>query len=241
MARKRIIIVKRSIQDLTKVLVRNYQFTLAFYIHHKMGLGIAEIHRLCLHYINTTLQRHMKHDVEVDVDDRRRKNLGRAIKTTVRDFWQIIPTLQTLRRSVGMFSSTDIFRRLSTWMQQYQIERQTCPAWAWLWVPPVQEKGCPTAQDLPKGIEICLKMQGIITKLLDRSDIFLSWWGCWVHKTYPCQQTRTPRTRMWRKKGKELHKKCSVKCKKEGTEGRMYGQDYGFHFPWHRCTECFLY
>ena len=178
MARKRIIIVKRSIQDLTKVLVRNYQFTLAFYIHLKMGLGIAEIHRLCLHYINTTLQRLMKHDVEVDVDDRRRKNLGRAIKTTVRDFWQIIPTLQTLRRSVGMFSSTDIFRRLSTWMQQYQIERQTCPAWAWLWVPPVQEKGCPTAQDLPKGIEICLKMQGIITKLLDRSNIFLSWWGC---------------------------------------------------------------
>ena len=43
----------------------------------------------------------------------------------------------------------------------------------------------------------------------------------WVHKTDPCQQERTPRTCMWRKKREGLHQECSTKDKKEGTVGRM--------------------
>ena len=37
----------------------------------------------------------------------------------------------------------------------------------------------------------------------------------------PCQQARTPRTCMWRKKGEKLHQECSTKDKKERTVGHM--------------------
>ena len=50
----------------------------------------------------------MKQDIEVDLDNSCRNNLGRPRKTTVYDCRQIIGTLQSLRRSVGTFSLTDI-------------------------------------------------------------------------------------------------------------------------------------
>ena len=50
----------------------------------------------------------MKQDIEVNLDNSRRKNLGRPRKTTVCDCRQVIGTLQSLRRSVGTFSLTDI-------------------------------------------------------------------------------------------------------------------------------------
>ena len=36
-----------------------------------------------------------------------------------------------------------------------------------------------------------------------------------------CQQARTPRICMWRKKGEGLHQECNTKGKKEGTGRRM--------------------
>ena len=78
------------------------------YLHHEMESGIAEIHRCYPQYPKTTLYWHMKQETEVDLDNIRHKNLGRPWKTTVSDCRQIIGTLQSLRRSVGTFSLTDI-------------------------------------------------------------------------------------------------------------------------------------
>ena len=75
------------------------------YLQHKMGLGIAEIHRCYPQYPKTTLYYwHMKQLAEVDLGNSRHKNLGRPWKTTVCDCRQIIGTLQSLRRSVGTLS-----------------------------------------------------------------------------------------------------------------------------------------
>ena len=74
-----------------------------------MGLSIAEFHLCYPQYSNTTLYYwQMKQDVELYLDKNRQNNLGRPRKTTVCDFLQIIATLKSLRRSVGMFSLTDI-------------------------------------------------------------------------------------------------------------------------------------
>lgn len=50
-----------------------------------MGLSIEEIHRRYPRYAKTTLYRHTKQGVEVDVDDSRHKNPGRPRKTTFCD------------------------------------------------------------------------------------------------------------------------------------------------------------
>ena len=78
------------------------------YLHHEMGLGIVEIHRRYPQYPKTCLYRHMKQELEVDEGDSQHKSSWWPRKATVRDCWQIIRTLQSLRRSVGMFSFTNI-------------------------------------------------------------------------------------------------------------------------------------
>ena len=40
-----------------------------------------------------------------------------------------------------------------------------------------------------------------------------------MHKRNPKRNARTSRTRMWKKKGESVHKKCTAKGKKEGTGG----------------------
>ena len=43
----------------------------------------------------------------------------------------------------------------------------------------------------------------------------------WTHKTHPCEQARTHRTRMWRRRGEGLSQQCSAKGKKEGVGGKQ--------------------
>ena len=88
------------------------------YVLQKSTIGIPNILRLC------TLYWHMKHDVEVDVDDSCHKNPGRSRKATVCDCWQIVPTLQSLRRSVNTFSFTDIHEIVD---MNVTISKKTCP------------------------------------------------------------------------------------------------------------------
>ena len=97
------------------------------YLHHKMGLGTAEIYRCYPQYPKTTLYWHMKQDAEVDVEDSCHKNSGRRRKTTVCDCRKIIGTLQSLRRSVDTFSFRYIQEAVdmnATILNNYQ----TCPA-----------------------------------------------------------------------------------------------------------------
>lgn len=44
------------------------------YLHHEIGLGIAEIYRHYLQYSKTTLYQHMKQEVWADVDESCLKN-----------------------------------------------------------------------------------------------------------------------------------------------------------------------
>ena len=43
----------------------------------------------------------------------------------------------------------------------------------------------------------------------------------WAHKTNPCEQARSSRTRTWRQKGEGLSIHCTAKGRKEGSGGSM--------------------
>ena len=72
-----------------------------------------------------------------------------------------------------------------------------------------------------KRLKLAQKCNALIINFWTERISFFSWLASWVHKTDPCQQARTPRTCMWRKKGERLHQECSTKDKKERTVGQM--------------------
>ena len=84
-------------------------------------------------------------------DENCHKNPGQPRKATVCDCRQIIWTLESLRRSVGTFSFTNIQEAIKmNAITSKKTNFQTCPSWARLWVPPDHQcKGALTSGDLP--------------------------------------------------------------------------------------------
>ena len=76
-------------------------------------------------------------------------------------------------------------------------------------------------QDLGKRLTFALKCKKLSSTFWTEGISFYLDGTGWVHKTDPCGQTRTYRTRMWRKRGEGLNQECSAKGRKEGSGGRM--------------------
>ena len=85
------------------------------FIHHKMELGIAEIHHCYTQYAKVTLYRQMKLYIELEVGNSYHKNSVQQRKASVSDFRLIIGTLKSLGKTADTFLQ-QIPRRVPTWM-----------------------------------------------------------------------------------------------------------------------------
>ena len=173
-------------------------------------------------YSRTTIYRHSKIlNGNMDVDSRH-KNTGRRPKLTQRDGRKLVNSLLKLRKSVGNCASSEIQREAG--IDERHVSNRTvrrCLKKQGYKYTQCRRKGQLFTDDLKKRVQFARKCNKLPETFWQGGVAFYLDGTGWVHKTDPCKQVRTYRTRMWKKSGESLARECTAKDKKEGSAGKI--------------------
>lgn len=191
------------------------------FLHKEQNMGIAKICKMFPEYPKGTLYVHMKKDLMQEHCDKRKNNTGRPRKTNDRDERKIVQTLKKLRSTVGTFTSTDI-QNMSGFDQQISNRsvRRVLNKHGYGYYQ-CRKKGMLSREDLQKRLQFARKCKKLPADFWTEGLSFYLDGTGWVHKTDPCLNAMTHRTRTWRQRGEGLSRECTAKGRKEGTGGKM--------------------
>ena len=85
-----------------------------------------------------------------------------------------------------------------------------------------RKKGLLSRGDLKRRLAFARKVKRLLPSEFWKDGVAFYLDGVsWAHKTNPCEQARSSRTRTWRQKGEGLSIHCTAKGRKEGSGGSM--------------------
>ena len=140
----------------------------------------------------------MKQSILDQAEDKRHENTGRPRKLDERDERSILRQLHDLRDTVGTSSSKDIQVASSISNVCNRTVRRVLKKHGYGYYQ-CRKKGMLSKQDLGKRLAFALKCKKLSSTFWTEGILFYLDGTGWVHKTDPCGQTRTYRTRMWMK------------------------------------------
>ena len=190
------------------------------YLHQDLGLPLREVQKRYPKLSKTSIYRHMKKAIGASSKDGRKKNKGRPPKLTDRDVRHIEASLQKLREDIGDLFSTDVQRDCNVTKVSNRTVRRSLAKKGYKFSQ-CRKKGQLTKEDCTKRLHFARRCKKIPEKLWTEGISFYLDGTGWVHKTNPSMNTRTSRTRTWKKKGESLSRHCTAKGKKEGVGGKM--------------------
>lgn len=190
-------------------------------LHQECGYGIAKLQKKFPDFPKTTIYRHMKKPIGNIKPDKRKNSCGAPHKLSQRNQRQIMRSMNTLMNDIGTFSSVDLQkhaglvgtcsnRTVRRFLNKNNYGYYQC-----------RKKGQMTPEDLEKRLLFCKKCKQLPDDFWEKGISFYLDGTGFAHKTNPCMNARTTRTRMWRKRGEGLKRKYTAKGKKEGTGGRV--------------------
>ena len=190
------------------------------YLHQDLKLPLKELQKRYPSYSKTSLHRHSKKPIGVLTVDGRHANKGRPQKLSERDVRHLESSLLKLLEDVGDLFSTDVQRDCSEWKVSNRTVRRTLGKKGYKFSQ-CRKKGQLSKEDCVKRLKFAHRCQKIPEQMwTDGISFYLDGTG-WVHKTNPSMNTRTSRTRTWKKDGESLSIHCTAKGKKEGVGGKM--------------------
>ena len=95
------------------------------------------------------------------------------------------------------------------------------------------EKLRETTGDLKRRLTFVRKVKRLLPSEFRKDGVAFYLDGVsWAHKTNPCEQARSSRTRTWRQQGEGLPIHCTAKGRKEGSGGWMVKLKAHNHLFW---------
>ena len=167
-------------------------------MHQMLGVGLGALQKKFPKYTRITLYRHSKKKVG-DVDkpvDKRSRNGGRPKKLSDRDERAILRSLHSLRESVGTFSSREIQEHCGLLSTASNRTIRRCLNENKYGYFQCRRKGLLTKEDLVKPLKFARKCKRLPANFWTEGVSFYLDGTGWVHKTDPCKQAKTRRTRM---------------------------------------------
>ena len=204
-----------------KKIPSNVSFHLR-YLHQDMKLTLAELMRIYPQYSKTSIFRHSKLPFGELKPDGRQNNKGRTVKLTDRDNRKLVCSLLKLRENYGNFTSTDVQRESG--ILEKNVSNRTirrCLRKHGYSYMQCRRKGQLLKEDLKARLTFARKCKNLPETFWRQGVSFYFDGTGWAHKTNPCRNARTSRTRTWKKKSEGLDRLCTAKGKKEGSGGKM--------------------
>lgn len=193
------------------------------YLYHDGGIRGKKLLEMFPDYSKRTIYHHIHLPVGEITVDRRHFNKGRPKILTDRDGRNIIRQVNILRETTGIFSSRHIQQKAG--ISERRVSNRTFRRYLnkrkYRYLQ-CRKKGQMTRADTKKRLQFARKVRMRLPKNFWTDGISFYLDGVsWAHKTNPCKQARTYRTRTWRKPGEGLSINCTGKGKKEGTGGKV--------------------
>lgn len=193
------------------------------YLHQDKGIKICELVKrkeFCA-YSKSNVYVHAKKQIHDVKEDKRKENRGRPKLITERDERNIIRCIDTLRQQEGSFSTrrlrveAGVDKTISDTTVRRCLNRN---GYNYL---QARRKGLVSKKDLAKRLAFARKMVKYPTDFWTHGVSFYLDGSSFTHKTNPCDQAKSRRSMVWRKKCEGLNPLCTAKGKKAGTGGRM--------------------
>ena len=191
------------------------------YLHQDAKLPLKELQKRYPKISKTSIHRHSKKPIGTVNVDGRHTNKGRPQKLSERDVRHLESSLIKLREEVGDLFSTDVQRDCSESKNVSNRTVRRVLGKRGYKFSQCRKKGQLSKEDCEKRLKFARRCQKIPEKMWTEGISFYLDGTGWVHKTNPSMNTRTARTRTWKKKEESLSIHCTAKGKKEGVGGTM--------------------
>ena len=194
------------------------------YLHRDKGLKISSLvrRREFQGYSKSSIYYHAKLPINTIKPDQRAQNNGRPRRLTERDERNLVRALKTLRKTEGSFSASrlkleaGVDRTISNSTVRRCLNRL---GYRYL---QARRKGLMTEKDVKQRLAFARKVKRMLPADFWTSGIsFYLDGSSFAHKYNPCDQAKSRRSMVWRKRSEGLGLQCTSKGKKEGTGGRM--------------------
>ena len=192
------------------------------YLSQDLGVELPDLCAKYPQFARTSIYRHSRKPFDdMNVDKRKLNKGGRPKKLNKRDDRKIVSTLLKLRESFGTFCSTDVQREagIKEGNVSNRTVRRSLRKKGYRFTQ-CRKKGLLYKDDLVTRLKFAKRCKRLPQKFWEEGVSFYLDGTSWVYKTNPCEQSKTSRTRMWRKPGEHLDRQCTAKGKKEGTGGK---------------------
>ena len=192
------------------------------YLHQDKGLQLKDVQKLYPSHTKTTIFRHMNKPILSDLPDGRHGNKGRPRKLSPRNCRKLNTSLLKLREDVGDFYSTDVQREAGMEHVSNRTVRRALkmPAYGYKFTQ-CRKKGQLVKPDLTKRLRWARRCAKLPASTWTTGISFYLDGTSWAHKTNPSRNTRTGRTRTWKRPKESLTLHCTAKGKKEGVGGKI--------------------
>ena len=193
------------------------------YLHQHGRKTPKELVKLFPNYSQRSIYRHAKKTIGDCREDGRKFNQGRPRLLSPRDSRQLLSSLKRLRRTEqGVFSSVQLQENAGLEQVSNKTVRRELHKHGYGYRQ-CRKKGQLTERDCQKRLKYAraVKKMALGDDFWTRDIAFYLDGVSFAHKSNPCENAKSARTRTWRKSTEGLHVNCTAKGKKEGTGGKV--------------------